>query len=82
MEFQHRFDYKKSDFTANYLKELQLISDAGFLYEFVMEQYEFILIIPENIPIRYEEYLEWKSQNKITINLNEKFYLLSFGVKK
>ena len=82
MEFQHRFDYKKSDFTMNYLKELQLISDADFLNEFVMEQYGMILIIPENTHSKYDEYLKWKSQNNITINLNEKFYVLSFSANK
>jgi len=82
MEFQHRFNYKKSDFTENYLRQLQLISDADFLNEFVMEQYWMILIIPENIPDKYDEYLKWKSQNNITINLNDKFYVLSFRAKK
>lgn len=82
MEFQHRFDYAKTDFTKNYLRELQLIADADFLNEFVMEQYEMILIIPEDIAYKYDEYLKWKSQNNITINLNDKFYVLSFNAKK
>ena len=85
MEFQHRDEFKEtkeSDFTINYLHELQLISDADFLNEFVMEQYEMLLIIPENIPNKYDEYLKWKSQNNITINLNDKFYVLSFRANK
>jgi hypothetical protein len=82
MEFQHRFDFGKSDFTKNYLMELQLISDADFLNEFVMEQFGMILIIPEDTPAKYDEYLKWKSQNNISINLNEKFYVLSFGARK
>ena len=83
LESQYKEDYnEKSERIVNYLRELQLISDAGFLYEFVMEQYEFILIIPENRPIRYEEYLEWKSQNNITIDLSRKFHVISFNVKK
>ena len=82
MEFQHRFDFGKSDFTKNYLKELQLISDADFLNEFVMEQFGMILIIPENTPAKYDEYLKWKSQNNITIDLSEKFYVLSFEARK
>ena len=50
MVFQHRFKYKKSEFTSQYLNELQLISDAGFITEFVMDQFGMILIIPENTP--------------------------------
>ena len=82
MEFQHKFDYEKSDFTEKYLNELQLISDANFLTEFVMEQHNMILIIPENTPLKYEEYLQWKAENNISINLNEVFYILSFPQKK
>jgi len=85
MEFQHRPDYvnsKKSAFTENYLRQLQLISDADFINEFVMEQYGMILIIPDNIPDKYDEYLIWKSQNNITIKLNDDFYIISFAAKK
>ncbi|MDR2039710.1 MAG: hypothetical protein LBQ60_17455 [Bacteroidales bacterium] len=82
MEFQHRVTTTKSEFTENYLKELQLISDADFLPEFVMEQFEMILIIPENMPDKYDEYLKWKIGNNISINLSQKFYVLSFDVKE
>ena len=82
MEFQHRFNFKKSSFTENYLWQLQLISDADFLNEFVMEQYGMILKIPKNIPNKYDEYLRWKSQNNITINLNDEFYVISFKANK
>lgn len=82
MEFQHIITATKSEYTENYLKELQLISDANFLPEFVMEQYDMILIIPENISYRYDEYLKWKAENNISINLHEKFYVLSFNAKK
>ena len=82
MEFQHRITASKSEYTKKYLIELQAISDAGFLNEFVMEQYGMILIIPKNTPAKYDEYLKWKLQNNITINLNEKFYVLSFNVRK
>lgn len=82
MEFQHRFNYKKSEFTKQYLDELQLISDAGFLPEFVMEQFGMILIIPENTPSKYEEYKTWRLNNKITIDLNKVFYVVSYGQSK
>ena len=85
MEFQHREEFlktRKSDFTTKYLKELQLIADADFLNEFVMDQYGIILIIPEDTPDKYDEYLKWKSQNNISINLNELFYVVSYSAKK
>ena len=82
LEFQRRKDFNKSEYTKQYLGELQLISDAGFLPEFVMEQFGMILIIPENTPIKYEEYEKWKLNHKITINLNQVFYVVSYGQRK
>ncbi len=82
MEFQHRKNFKKCEYTKQYLSELQLISDAGFLPEFVMEQFGMILIIPENTPIKYEEYEQWKLNHKITIDLNQVFYVVSYGQRK
>lgn len=82
MEFQHRENFKKSEYTKQYLGELQLISDAGFLPEFVMDQFGMILIIPKNSPIKYEEYEQWKLNHKITIDLNQVFYVVSYGQQK
>lgn len=82
MEFQHRFKFKKSDYTKQYLNELQLISDAGFLAEFVMEQFGMVLIIPDNTRAKYDEYKTWKLSNNITIDLNQAFYLVSYGQMK
>lgn len=82
MEFQHRFDYKKSEFTTQYLNELQLISNAGFLTEFVMDQFGMILIIPETTQVKDEAYETWILNNKITVDLNQSFYVVSYGQKK
>jgi hypothetical protein len=82
MEFQHRFDYRKSNFTDKFLRELQMISDANFLNEFVMEEYRYLLFPPKDIPFRIEEYRQWRLENNITINLNEVFTRLTFSVRK
>lgn len=81
MAFQHRTTASKSEFTRNYLNELQAIFDAGFLAEFVMEQFDFLLIVPENMEFRFDEYEKWKSENPISINLNEKFYVIEIPAK-
>ena len=82
MEFQHRFNYQKTEFTKQYLSELQLISDAGFLAEFVMDKFNMLLILPEDFQARYNEYQKWRQNNDITIDLNQKFYVVSYGQKK
>lgn len=82
LEFQHSSASVKSEFTENYLRELQLIYDADFLSDFIMEQYDMILKIPENIPVRYDEYLKWKAENNISVGLNDQFYVLSLDAGK
>ncbi|MFZ4455650.1 MAG: hypothetical protein ACOYOT_05455 [Bacteroidales bacterium] len=82
LQYQYRFNEKKSEFTTQYLKELQLISDAGFLPEFVMEQFGMIMIVPENRLLKYKAYDAWKQHNKITIDLNQEFCVVSYGQKK
>jgi len=82
MEFQHRFDFRKSKFTENFLRELQLITDAGFLNEFIMEEYGWLMFPPDNVKFRLEEYKKWKSESKITINLNNRFATISFNIKQ
>ncbi len=89
MEFQHRENvaqsgqaWYRSPFTENYLRQLQLISNAGFLEEFVMDQYDMLLIIPKEITVqKYNDYLRWKSQHDIGIDLDDTFYILSFDTK-
>jgi hypothetical protein len=81
MEFQHRYDYQKSKFTENFLRELQLIYDANFLNEFIMEQYGWLMFPPENVRFRVEEFRKWKAKNNITINLNNRFATISFYIK-
>lgn len=84
MEFQNR-DYfnnsKKSKLAEEYLGDLQFIYDAGFLNEFIMEQYSMVMIVPQNLELRYNEYQDWKSKNKTTISLNIKFDLISYEKK-
>ncbi|MPN62071.1 hypothetical protein SDC9_209817 [bioreactor metagenome] len=67
--------------TRKYLDDLQLISDAGFLSEFVMDQFEMILILPEKALANYEAYLDWKQNQKITVDLNQMLYVVSYGEK-
>ena len=78
LEFKHQEEYKKSPFTERYVNELWAIYNAGFLPEFVMEQYDKIMIIPENTEFRYGEYFIWKSEKKISIDLREKLYIISY----
>lgn len=58
------------------MNELNSIIDNGFLEEFIMEQFNMVMIIPEDLEFDFEEFDEWKKENPISINLNERFYVI------
>lgn len=82
MQFQYIGNFTMTNPTIKYLDDLQLISDAGFLAEFVMDQFGMILILPEKALANYEAYLDWKQNQKITVNLNQMLYVISYGSEK
>lgn len=82
MQFQYIGKFTMTDPTRKYLGDLQLISDAGFLSEFVMDQFGMILILPEKALTNYDAYLDWKQAQKITVDLNQLLYEISYGSEK
>jgi hypothetical protein len=79
--FDKKYDYKKSDYTQNYLNQVNSLIDSGFLDEFIMKEYFMVMIVPENHEFDFDGFEKWKAKNEITINLNELFYVIAFGQK-
>ncbi len=68
--FEHKHKYSSKVETKEYLKNLNKIIDSPFLNEFLMEQYNMILIVPEDIILDYEKYHKWKKENNFNFELN------------
>jgi hypothetical protein len=68
--------------TSQYLSELNCIIKNGFLKEFIMDQYGRILIVSENTKFDFVGFKEWQKSHSITIDLNQKYYILGFGEKQ
>lgn len=79
--FDKKYDYKKTDYTQNYLNQVNSLIDSGFLDEFIMKEFSMVLIIPEKHEFDFDGYEQWREKNEIEINLNELFYVISFGQK-
>jgi hypothetical protein len=71
----------EDEWTSNYLSELNAIIDASFLNEFIMEQFDMIVIVPDNLTVDFEAFQKFKESKKLTIDLNQKFYVASYGQK-
>jgi hypothetical protein len=79
--FEKKYNYKKSEFTQNYLNQINSLIDSGYLDEFIMEEFSMVMIVPENHEFDFDGYEKWKEKNEIEINLNKLFYVISFGQK-
>lgn len=79
--FDKKYDYKKSEYTQDYLNQLNSLIDSGFLDEFIMKAFSMVMIVHENHEFDFDGFEKWKAKNKITINLNELFYVIAFRQK-
>lgn len=66
--------------TREYLDQLNQIIDNGFIEEFIMDQYNHIMIVPKNMSFDFIGYEKWKSDHPITASLDG-YYLLSYPAK-
>ncbi|UYN87607.1 MAG: hypothetical protein KIT51_04930 [Cyclobacteriaceae bacterium] len=67
-------------FTRDYVDELNQIIDSGFLEEFILEQFSMVMIFKDR-ELDFDSYAKWKEQYPTKINLNERFYMLSYKAK-
>jgi hypothetical protein len=72
--------WNRKQSTADYLDELNRIIDAGYAEEFIMEQFDMIMIVPKEVTLDFEGFQNWKQTHPVTINLNERYYLVSYKV--
>lgn len=80
VQFEKRKKWNRQQSTTDYLNELNRIIDAGFLEEFIMEQFDMIMIVPQVVTLDFEGFQKWKQTNPTTINLNQRFYVVSYKV--
>jgi len=81
-EFQKTKKYKSiPQNTQNYLSQLNEIINAGFLEEFIMEQFNMVMVVPKDMILDFDSFNKWKVGNPIKIDLSEKWYLVSYEVK-
>ena len=79
VKFSNGKDWGRKKSTLTYLEEINQIIKAGFLAEFVMEQFSMILIVPNATKLDFAGFKNWKRTNQTKINLNERFYVVSYN---
>lgn len=61
-----------------YFKDLSEINNAKFLPEFIMDQYQKIMFVPEDLTLNFPAYYKWKENKNLTIDLNKKMYTICY----
>lgn len=69
----------RSQSTSDYLAQLNLIIDGGFLNEFIMKQFDMLLKVSPEINLDFNKFEEWEKTKSIKINLNSHFALVSYN---
>lgn len=68
---------KGSSETESMINSLAKLRDAGFVDEFLMEQYHYILISKdENHKFDFKGYENWKKENFVDYDINKKFFVI------
>ncbi|MHB9055915.1 MAG: hypothetical protein ACYC2P_07170 [Paludibacteraceae bacterium] len=63
---------------SQYYEDVKAINNAGFLPEFIMEQYDNVMIVPYYVNLNFEAFNQWKQGREISVNLREKQYTITY----
>lgn len=65
--------------TDDYLTQLHSIIDNGFLDEFIMKQFDMIMIVPRDQKFDFVKYEAWEKTNPVKINLKRHYSVLEYA---
>lgn len=77
-----RKKWKRQPSTDEFLFELNSIIESGYLREFIMDQYNMIMIVPDDAKLDFKSYRQWMLAHPISISLNRRSYVISYEKEK
>jgi hypothetical protein len=81
VQFEKRKPWNRNPSTTEYLDELNQIIASGFLEEFIMEEFDMVMIVPADLVLDFDGFKYWKISHPIKIELAKKFCLVSYKEK-
>jgi hypothetical protein len=60
-----------------FMNDLRRIEYNGFLEEFIMDEFGWLLIVPDDIVLDREGYKAWRSTHYLTLNLTDRFFMIA-----
>jgi hypothetical protein len=80
-DFEKENEHLTNEPNGKYITEINKILKSGYLPEFIMQQYKMVTIVPENLKLDFDGYSKWAAENKISIDLNNRYYLITYPTK-
>lgn len=78
LDVQSRKNWHKSKQAEAFYRGLDEINKAGYLPEFIMEEYQNVMAVPSNLPLRMKDYEQWKSDRPIKVHLPVNQYTITY----
>lgn len=78
VELANQSTEKRKSGTKKYASELSLLLESGYIEEFIVEQFDGVIIVPKETVLDAEGYQLWRRKHKIKINLVERYYLVGY----
>jgi hypothetical protein len=76
--FSKEHELSKSEFTNSFLTNLDNLIASGFLAEYILEQYGFVMKTPEDIELDFSGFKKWKEKYIENFDLKQRFYIISY----
>ena len=85
--FKELAECKDENFTsdnaiAKYISDINKVIKANYLPEFLMKQYNMVMITPDNMKFDFEGFAQWQEEYKISLDMRMHFYLLVYRQPK
>jgi hypothetical protein len=75
---KNKVKYPKEYWDNKYILTIKKIIDAGYINEFLMDENSMLLIVPDDITLRFEDYYKWKEENLSDFDLRSKYFVLEY----
>ncbi|MCF3109403.1 hypothetical protein LL912_11505 [Niabella sp. CC-SYL272] len=71
-------DFSADNNIAMFISTINQVARAGYLPEFLMKQYNMVMIVPENMTFNFEGFAKWQKTRNIYVDMQKRYYLIVF----
>jgi hypothetical protein len=70
--------FKPGNEIAKYISDINKVTKAGYLPEFIMKRYSMVMIVPQNMKFDFGGFAKWQEENKIPMDMHKVYYVIVY----